>query len=121
MPGQTYDSWIATLDEVYSSGFIPRTYPFLLLRNAPATYDVAYREKFGIKDGLAFEVLDTILEGSNIQEIVNDTINNYKIHQIVECNTPPCVLRSHCGLKGILDQALESFYQLKVFSLNECL
>jgi len=32
-------------------------------------------------------------------------------HQIVECNTPPCVLRSHCGLKGILDDALESFYQ----------
>ena len=32
-------------------------------------------------------------------------------HQIVECNTPPCVLRSHCGLKGILDQALECFYQ----------
>ncbi|RKG32928.1 Rrf2 family transcriptional regulator [Acinetobacter guerrae] len=31
-------------------------------------------------------------------------------HQIVECNTPPCVLRAHCGLKGILDQALESFY-----------
>ena len=24
-------------------------------------------------------------------------------HQIVECNTPPCVLRSKCGLKGILD------------------
>ncbi|MFW1909912.1 RrF2 family transcriptional regulator [Acinetobacter ursingii] len=32
-------------------------------------------------------------------------------HQIVECNTPPCVLRAHCGLKGILDDALESFYQ----------
>ncbi|MGE8560234.1 MAG: RrF2 family transcriptional regulator [Acinetobacter sp.] len=30
---------------------------------------------------------------------------------IVECNTPPCVLRSNCGLKGILDQALENFYQ----------
>lgn len=30
---------------------------------------------------------------------------------IVECNTPPCVLRSNCGLKGILDQALEDFYQ----------
>jgi Rrf2 family nitric oxide-sensitive transcriptional repressor len=27
-------------------------------------------------------------------------------NQIVECNTPPCVLRSHCGLKGILDQDL---------------
>lgn len=32
-------------------------------------------------------------------------------NQIVECNTPPCVLRSNCGLKGILDQALEQFYQ----------
>jgi Rrf2 family nitric oxide-sensitive transcriptional repressor len=32
-------------------------------------------------------------------------------NQIVECNTPPCVLRHNCGLKGILDQALEQFYQ----------
>ncbi|ENX08981.1 Rrf2 family transcriptional regulator [Acinetobacter courvalinii] len=40
--------------------------------------------------------------------------------QIVECNTPPCVLRSHCGLKGILDQALESFYQsLNQYTLGE--
>ncbi len=31
--------------------------------------------------------------------------------QIVECNTPPCVLRLRCGLKGILDQAVEQFYQ----------
>lgn len=31
--------------------------------------------------------------------------------QIVECNTPPCVLRSQCGLKGILDTAVEQFYQ----------
>ena len=35
--------------------------------------------------------------------------------QIVECNTPPCVLRSHCGLKGILNHAVEQFYQ----SLNQ--
>ena len=43
-------------------------------------------------------------------------------HQIVECNTPPCVLRSHCGLKGILDQALESFYQsLDQHTLGEVL
>lgn len=43
-------------------------------------------------------------------------------HQIVECNTPPCVLRSHCGLKGILDQALESFYQsLDQYTLGEVL
>ncbi|WP_180126837.1 MULTISPECIES: Rrf2 family transcriptional regulator [unclassified Acinetobacter] len=32
-------------------------------------------------------------------------------HQIVECNDPPCVLRSQCGLKSLLDQALEQFYQ----------
>lgn len=43
-------------------------------------------------------------------------------HQIVECNTPPCVLRSHCGLKGILDQALEFFYQsLDQYTLDEVL
>lgn len=43
-------------------------------------------------------------------------------HQIVECNTPPCVLRSHCGLKGILDQALECFYQsLDQYTLDEVL
>lgn len=29
---------------------------------------------------------------------------------IVECNTPPCVLRPRCGLKGILDQAVDDFY-----------
>ncbi|MCU4358428.1 RrF2 family transcriptional regulator [Acinetobacter ursingii] len=43
-------------------------------------------------------------------------------HQIVECNTPPCVLRPQCGLKGILDQALESFYQtLDQYSLADVL
>lgn len=29
---------------------------------------------------------------------------------VVECNNPPCVLRSTCGLKGILDQAVDQFY-----------
>lgn len=31
--------------------------------------------------------------------------------QIVECHNPPCVLRSHCQLKVILDQSVEQFYQ----------
>lgn len=31
--------------------------------------------------------------------------------QIVECHVPPCVFRNNCGLKGILDHALEQFYQ----------
>lgn len=30
---------------------------------------------------------------------------------IVECQNPPCVLLSHCGLKGILNHAVENFYQ----------
>lgn len=42
--------------------------------------------------------------------------------QIVECNSPPCVLRSHCGLKGILDQALEQFYcHLDQYQLQDVL
>ncbi|MGL3043721.1 RrF2 family transcriptional regulator [Acinetobacter pecorum] len=30
--------------------------------------------------------------------------------QVVECNNPPCVLRPTCGLKGILDTAVDQFY-----------
>ncbi len=29
---------------------------------------------------------------------------------VVECNNPPCVLRPTCGLKGILDTAVDQFY-----------
>ncbi|ATO19493.1 transcriptional regulator [Acinetobacter sp. LoGeW2-3] len=40
--------------------------------------------------------------------------------QVVECNTPPCVLRSNCGLKGILDDAVEQFYaSLDQYTLSE--
>ena len=43
-----------------------------------------------------------------------------KDEQVVECNTPPCVLRRHCGLKGILDDAVEQFYQhLDQFTLAD--
>ncbi len=42
--------------------------------------------------------------------------------QIVECNEPPCVLRSQCSLKGILDHALEQFYQsLDQYTLKDVL
>jgi Rrf2 family nitric oxide-sensitive transcriptional repressor len=30
---------------------------------------------------------------------------------VVDCNEPPCVLRHGCSLKGVLDDALEAFYQ----------
>ncbi|WP_353382607.1 RrF2 family transcriptional regulator [Acinetobacter schindleri] len=40
--------------------------------------------------------------------------------QVVECNTPPCVLRKNCGLKGILDDAVEQFYaSLDQYLLSE--
>jgi len=39
--------------------------------------------------------------------------------QVVECNTPPCVLRKNCGLKGILDDAVEQFYaSLEQYTLS---
>lgn len=34
---------------------------------------------------------------------------------IIDCQNPPCVLLSNCGLKSILNQAREQFYQ----SLNQ--
>ena len=41
---------------------------------------------------------------------------------IVECNTPPCVLRSNCGLKGLLNQAVQQFYQsLDQYTLRDVL
>lgn len=40
--------------------------------------------------------------------------------QVVECNTPPCVLRKNCGLKSILDNAVEQFYaSLDQYTLSE--
>lgn len=40
--------------------------------------------------------------------------------QVVQCNTPPCVLRKNCGLKGILDDAVEQFYaSLEQYTLSE--
>ena len=30
---------------------------------------------------------------------------------LVDCDDPPCVLRHGCSLKGVLDDALEAFYQ----------
>lgn len=56
---------------------------------------------------------------SKLGEIIRILQGN---HHIVECNSPPCVLRSKCGLKGILDQALEQFYvSLNQYTLNDVL
>jgi radical SAM superfamily enzyme YgiQ (UPF0313 family) len=87
LPGQSVESFTATLDEFYSNGFIPRTYPFLLLRNAPATYDIEYREKHGIKDDLVYETIDMGIDGSCVKEVHERPLTNFIYHQIVACNT----------------------------------
>ena len=41
---------------------------------------------------------------------------------VVECTQPPCILIKHCGLKGLLAQALTSFYaSLDQYSLADAL
>lgn len=41
---------------------------------------------------------------------------------IVECNNPPCILRPQCGLKGILDHAVDQFYaSLNAYTLGQVL
>jgi len=87
LPEQTVESYIATLDEVYGNGFVPRTYPFFLLRNAPATYDMEYRAKYGIKDDMVYETLDMEPEGDTIQELLSNPESNFVYQQIVSCNS----------------------------------
>lgn len=42
--------------------------------------------------------------------------------QIINCAEPPCVLRPQCGLKAILDDALNQFYEsLNQYTLAEIL
>ena len=87
LPGQTYESWIATLDEIYSNGFIPRSYPFLILSNAPAKYDLDYRSLHGIKDDLVYEVIDMGTTGKNVLEVYHNTATNFLHCQIISTNT----------------------------------
>lgn len=87
LPGQSVESFTATLDEFYSNGFVPRTYPFLLLRNAPATYNMEYRAKHGIKDDLVYETIDMGIDGATVKEVSERPLTNFIYHQIVECNT----------------------------------
>ena len=87
LPGQTVQSYIENLDEVYSNGFVPRTYPFLLLRSAPATYDQEYRKKWDIKDDLVVETIDMQLVGETVEEVYNSPLKNFVYHQITSCST----------------------------------
>jgi len=58
LPGQSLETYLETLDEIYSNGFIPRSYPFHILVNAPISYDREYREKYQVKSGEVFDVID---------------------------------------------------------------
>lgn len=63
------------------------------------------------------------LNTSTLQLKLSEIVRTLQGDQhIVECNNPPCVLRPNCQLKGILDQALEQFYQsLEQYSLAQVL
>jgi tRNA A37 methylthiotransferase MiaB len=87
LPEQTVESFTATLNEVHRNGFLTRTYPFLLLRNAPANYDLEYRAKYGIRDALVYELLDTVADGNNVKEIAERPMTNLIYNQVVECNS----------------------------------
>jgi hypothetical protein len=87
LPEQTVGSYTETLDEVYGNGFIPRSYPFFLLRNSPATYDLEYRAKYGIKDDMIYETLDMEPYGETIKELLENTTENFIYKQMVSCNS----------------------------------
>lgn len=87
LPGQTFESFIETLDEFYGNGFIPRTYPFFLLRNAPATYDVEYRKKWEINNEYVYETLDMSIHGESVEDAYNNPLKNFKYNQITSTKT----------------------------------
>jgi putative methyltransferase len=84
MPGQTVERWITTLDEIYSNGFIPRTYQFLDLKGAPVSYNKEYRKLHRIKSKLIYEVLDMSVVGNSVEDVFNNQEENFKF-QIVTC------------------------------------
>lgn len=45
--------------------------------------------------------------GQVIQTLEGNTQNQ---NNLVDCNNPPCILRPCCQLKGVLDQALQAFF-----------
>jgi hypothetical protein len=112
LPEQTVESFTATLSEVYKSGFATRTYPFLLLRNAPATYDLDYRAKHGIKDALVYELLDMQPDGNNVKELIERPLSNFIYNQIVECNT---FTQKDFVKMSMIDQLYR-----KLFDINKC-
>lgn len=55
--------------------------------------------------------------GKTIQMLENNTQNQ---NNLVDCNMPPCILRSSCILKPTLDQAMQVFFDyLDQFTLAD--
>ena len=59
----------------------------------------------GRNGGLRLGVDPTLLRLGRVVRALEGTT------QLVDCQDPPCVLRQHCLLKGVLDAGLESFYE----------
>jgi radical SAM superfamily enzyme YgiQ (UPF0313 family) len=86
LPGQTTKTWIDSLDEIYSNGFLPRTFAFMLLPNAPIGYDQEMRTKYKIKNDLTYNVLEYISTGETIQDIINNP-ENIMYEQVIASHT----------------------------------
>lgn len=82
LPGQTVESWRKSLNEIYYNGFYARTYPCIVLPNAPLSYDLEYRKKYQIYDEIIFEVLDSVTKGTTVEEIYSRPNENFRYRMI---------------------------------------
>lgn len=87
LPGQTVESFVNSLNQVYSQGFVAWSYPFLLLETSPAAYDTQYRQKYGIQDEMVYEVLHDNSADNTIAGIMANPLNNFLCRQLVETNS----------------------------------
>ncbi len=87
LPGQSLVSFNETLDEVYSSGFIPRSYPFQVLPNAPIGYDEEYRKKYQVASGEVFDVIDFKIIDVSIEDLHKQRNPNIISEMILSTST----------------------------------
>lgn len=87
LPEQTVESYVQTMDELYSNGLLAATFPFFILDNAPACTDIEYRNKYGIQDDFVFETMQNIPQGKNVEDVYNNPLKNNIYRQIIACNS----------------------------------
>jgi putative methyltransferase len=71
LPGQSLKSYLETLNEIYSNGFVPRSYSFHILVNAPVAYDADYKEKYKVESGVVFDIIDMKPKQNSVLDVYN--------------------------------------------------